>query len=59
MKTVRDILEVKGRMVWSVDPASTVFDALSLMAEKEIGALVCRTKPVPRISLRNAIMPVK
>jgi len=40
MKTVRDILEVKGRMVWSVNPGSTVFDALSLMAEKEIGALV-------------------
>jgi CBS domain-containing protein len=40
MKTVRDILEVKGRMVWSVDLGSTVFDALSLMAEKEIGALV-------------------
>ncbi len=40
MKTVRDILEVKGRMVWTVDPGSTVFDALSLMAEKEIGALV-------------------
>ena len=40
MKTVQDILEVKGRMVWSVDPGSTVLDALSLMAEKEIGALV-------------------
>ncbi len=40
MKTVRDILEVKGRMVWSVDLGSTVFEALSLMAEKEIGALV-------------------
>ena len=40
MKTVRDILEVKGRMVWSVHLGSTVFDALSLMAEKEIGALV-------------------
>jgi CBS domain-containing protein len=40
MKTVRDILEVKGRMVWSVDLGSTVFDALSLMADKEIGALV-------------------
>jgi CBS domain-containing protein len=40
MKTVRDILEVKGRMVWSVNPGSTVFDALSLMAEKEMGALV-------------------
>ena len=40
MKTVRDILESKGRTVWSVDPGSSVFDALSLMAEKEIGALV-------------------
>ncbi len=40
MKTVRDILEIKGRMVWSVAPGSTVFDALSLLAEKEIGALV-------------------
>ncbi|MGE5854267.1 MAG: CBS domain-containing protein [Deltaproteobacteria bacterium] len=40
MKTVRDILEAKGRTVWSVDPGSSVFDALSLMAEKEIGALV-------------------
>jgi len=40
MKTVRDILEAKGRAVWSIDPASSVFDALRLMAEKEIGALV-------------------
>jgi len=40
MKTVRDILGVKGRTVWSVDPGSSVFDALGLMAEKEIGALV-------------------
>jgi CBS domain-containing protein len=40
MKTVRDILEVKGGPVWSIDPASSVFDALRLMAEKEIGALV-------------------
>ncbi|HEX5605827.1 MAG TPA: CBS domain-containing protein [Candidatus Binatia bacterium] len=40
MKTVRDILEVKGRTVWSVSPGSSVFDALGLMAEKEIGALV-------------------
>jgi CBS domain-containing protein len=40
MKTVRDILEAKGHTVWSVDPGSSVFDALSLMAEKEIGALV-------------------
>lgn len=40
MKTVRDILNVKGLDVWRVDPNATVFDALQLMAEKEIGALV-------------------
>jgi CBS domain-containing protein len=40
MKTVRDILEIKGRNVWSVKSGSTVFDALRLMAEKEVGALV-------------------
>jgi CBS domain-containing protein len=40
MTTVRDILEAKGRQVWSIEPGATVFDALQLMAEKEIGALI-------------------
>lgn len=40
MKTVRDILNVKGNEVWSVEPGSTVFEALRRMAEKEIGALM-------------------
>jgi CBS domain-containing protein len=40
MKTVRDILNVKGLDVWRIGPDATVFDALQLMAEKEIGALV-------------------
>ena len=40
MKTVRDIMAVKGHEVWCVDPGATVFDALGLMAQKEIGALV-------------------
>jgi CBS domain-containing protein len=40
MKTVRDILKVKGTEVWRVEPDATVFDALQRMAEKEIGALV-------------------
>ena len=40
MKTVRDILKVKGTDVWCVDPDSTVLDALQRMAEKEVGALV-------------------
>jgi CBS domain-containing protein len=40
MKKVRDILEIKGRKVWSIGPSESVFDALKLMAEKGIGALV-------------------
>jgi CBS domain-containing protein len=40
VKTVRDILAVKGHDVWHVDAGSTVFEALRLMAEKEVGALV-------------------
>ena len=40
MKTVRDILKVKGIDVWFVEPDATVFDALQRMAEKEVGALV-------------------
>ena len=40
MKTVRDILNVKGHEVWKVDVDATVFDALRLMAAKEVGALV-------------------
>ena len=40
MKKVRDILEVKGRDVWSIGPDPSVFDALKLMADKDVGALV-------------------
>ena len=40
MTTVRDILKIKGNRVWTIEPQQTVFDALSLMAEKGIGALV-------------------
>jgi len=39
-ETVRSVLNVKGVEVWSVPPDSTVYDALSLMAEKDVGALV-------------------
>ena len=40
MKTVRDVLKVKGHQVWSVGPDVTVYDTLKLMAEKEIGAVM-------------------
>ena len=38
--TVGSILRHKGHDVWSVHPAESVFEAISLMADKGIGALV-------------------
>lgn len=38
--TVNQILAVKGKNVWVVSPDDTVFHALQLLAEKNIGALV-------------------
>jgi CBS domain-containing protein len=38
--TVRQILQSKGGSIWSVAPQVTVFEALVLMAEKDVGALV-------------------
>jgi len=40
MIAVRDILQRKGNQVWSVAPDSTVYDALMLMAEQNVGALL-------------------
>lgn len=40
MKTVRQLLQAKSSTVYSVAPEARVYEALKLMAEKEIGALV-------------------
>lgn len=40
MMTVKEILDQKGRQAWTIAPGAKVFDALRLMAEKGIGALV-------------------
>jgi len=39
MKTVGELLKTKGRDIWTISPLATVFQALELMAEKDIGAL--------------------
>jgi len=42
MLTAKDILDTKGRDVWSVSPDTLVLDALKVMADKDVGAvLVC------------------
>ena len=38
--TVRELLNLKGRDVWSIDPDKTVYEALQVLAEKNIGALL-------------------
>jgi CBS domain-containing protein len=40
LRTVNDILQLKGHEIWSVAPDATVYDALQLMADKGIGAVV-------------------
>lgn len=39
-ETVAGILAAKGGQIWSVDPELSVFDAIALMASKDIGALL-------------------
>ena len=39
-KTVANIIDHKGRDIWSTDVDATVFEALELMADKNVGALV-------------------
>ncbi len=40
MKTINDILQAKGHDIWSVLPTSSVFNAIRLMADHNIGALL-------------------
>ena len=40
MATIRLLLDKKGSDVWSVPPDSTVYDALRLLDERDIGALL-------------------
>jgi CBS domain-containing protein len=40
MKSVKEVLKAKAKEVWSILPYATVYDALKLMGEKQIGALM-------------------
>ena len=40
METVREILDAKGHDVWSVGPTSTVYEAVRLMNEKNVGSVL-------------------
>jgi CBS domain-containing protein len=40
MITIGELLKTKGNQVWSITPDTSVLEALQLMTEKQIGALV-------------------
>ncbi len=39
-KSIAQILKLKGNDVWKISPDATIYEALTLMAEKNVGALV-------------------
>jgi CBS domain-containing protein len=44
MNLVKDILAEKGSKVWTISPEAKVIDALKLMAERSVGAVVVMYK---------------
>ncbi len=40
MKPVSELLKKRSQALWHVHPGDTVFDALKLLAEREVGALM-------------------
>ena len=40
MKTVKQLLDAKGHNVWIIAPDASVYEALTLMADKDVGALL-------------------
>jgi CBS domain-containing protein len=40
MKTVRSLLQVKGYDVWTIAPDASVYEALRVMDDKNVGALL-------------------
>lgn len=40
MKTIERLLEIKGYDIWSIRPDASVYDAVKLMADKKVGALL-------------------
>jgi CBS domain-containing protein len=40
MKTISQLLREKGGQTWKISPDARVYDALKLMAEKDVGALI-------------------
>lgn len=40
MRTIEQLLQVKGSDIWSIAPQETAYNALQIMAERNVGALL-------------------
>ena len=47
METVNGVLDAKGRDVWSIAPSASVYDAIDMMASKQVGALLVTDAGTP------------
>ncbi len=47
MQNVRDLLAKKGNQVWSIEAGRMVYEALELMAAKDVGALLVVDNGLP------------
>ena len=59
MPTVNKILQTKGNDVWSVKPGTHLYDALKLMAEKGIGALLVLEEGEIKIKPGYTPLPIR
>ncbi len=58
MKLVKHILETKGGDIWHIEPGESVLDAIKIMAEKRIGALlVMEDERLVGIRFRTRLCP--
>ena len=55
MRRIEQILDTKGHDIWSIEQDASVFEAIELMAKKEVGALLVTKSgnPVGMISERD------
>jgi CBS domain-containing protein len=40
MELIKNLIKAKGQEIWSIEPDASVFDAVKLMAEQGVGALM-------------------
>ena len=58
---VREILEIKGAVLYTISPDKTLAEGIEIMAEQDVGSLVCfaRGQMVGMLTFREVLKEVK